>query len=112
VTSDVVDGSRRNDATPSRVAIGTVLLLGVLSVVLWAASYSWLVGLTPPTEWISRTASPWLVAEVAAVVVGVPAVVGGLVLAGRRGNGGRRTAVWAVALAGFATTASAVSLAL
>lgn len=45
-----------------------VLALAVLSVAFWAASYSWLAGLTPPTRWLSATASPWLVMEIAAVV--------------------------------------------
>jgi hypothetical protein len=36
----------------------------------------WLVGVTPPLEWISPGRSPWLIAEVAAAVVGtvVPAL--------------------------------------
>jgi hypothetical protein len=83
-----------------------VLGLAVLSVAFWAASYSWLLGLTPPTGWLSA-ASPWLVMEVAAVVTGALALVAGVLLA--RIAGCRRagaTAAWLGGVALLATTAS------
>jgi hypothetical protein len=88
------------------------MALGVLSVVLWLASYSWILGLTPPTQWISSTASPWWVAEVAAVVAGVLSLVAGLVVAMRSAGGARRFALWAAALGGFAATMSLLGLSL
>jgi hypothetical protein len=84
-----------------------VLGVGVLSVVLWLASYSWLLGLTPPLEWISPGSSPWLIAESAAVVVGALAVAGGLLLL----RTSRRVAVWAASLGGGAALLSALSIA-
>ena len=85
------------------------MALGVMSVVLWLASYSWILGLTPPTRWISRTASPWWVAEVAAVGAGVLSLVAGLVVA-TRSPGARRFPLWAAALGGFAAAMSLLSL--
>jgi hypothetical protein len=82
--------------------------LAVVSVVFWAASYSWMLGLTPPTQWLSETTSPWLVMEVAAVVTGAVAVLGGVLLA-RRGRT-RRAGVRAMWLGGFAVVATTVSL--
>jgi hypothetical protein len=84
-----------------------VLGLGVLSVVLWLASYSWLLGLTPPLEWVSPGSSPWFVAEAAAVVVGAVAVVGGLLLL----RTARRAAWWAIALGAVAAGLSLLSIA-
>jgi hypothetical protein len=115
VTRDVADGDTIDGDTidgGARAPIPVTLFLGVLSVVLWAASYSWLAGITPPTQWISRTVSPWFLAEVAATVVGSAALVAGVLLARRSRAGRRRAAIWAAALGGFAATASAVSLAL
>lgn len=86
------------------------MALGVLSVVLWLASYSWILGLTPPTRWISRTASPWWVAEVAAVGAGVLSLVAGLVVAMRSAGPARRFPLWAAALGGFAAAMSLLSL--
>ena len=86
------------------------MALGVLSVVLWLASYSWILGLTPPTRWISDTASPWWVAEVAAVGAGVLSLVAGLTVAMLSAGGARRFPLWAAALGGFAATMSLLSL--
>ena len=47
-----------------------VLGLGGLAAFFWLASYSWIVGLALPTHWIWPDVSPWLIAELAAVVVG------------------------------------------
>ena len=89
-----------------------VLTLGVLSVVLWLTSYSWLLGITPPTQWISRELSPWLLAEFAAVATGAVALVGGLLLA--RGSTGRarRLPITAAVLGGFAMVVTLLSLAM
>ena len=84
-----------------------MLALAVLSDAFWAASYSWLLGLTPPTGWLSA-ASPWLVMEVAAVVTGALALVAGALLARRAG--GRRAGTVAAWLGGFALVATAASL--
>ncbi len=83
--------------------------LAVSSVVYWAASYSWLLGLTPPTRWLSATASPWLVMEIAAVVTGAGAVLGGAVLVRRAGT--RRAGLLSIGLGGFAVLATTASLA-
>jgi len=80
----------------------------LLSVVFWAASYSWVVGLTPPTRWLS-SASPWLVMEIAAVVTGAVTATAGALLARRTGERSRRTgirAAWVGILVVVATTAS------
>jgi hypothetical protein len=81
--------------------------LAVLSLVFWAASYSWLLGLTPPTSWLGA-ASPWLVMEVAAVVTGAPALVAGVLLARRAQT--RRVGLVAAWLGGFALIATMASL--
>jgi hypothetical protein len=85
-----------------------VVCLAVVSVVFWAASYSWLLGLTPPTRWLSSTASPWLVMEIAAVVTGAGAVLGGVLLARRADT--RRSGIRSIWLGGFALLATAASL--
>ncbi|MGY1723202.1 hypothetical protein [Blastococcus sp. SYSU DS0533] len=88
-----------------------VLALAVLGLVSWAASYSWVLGLTPPTRWLSPTASPWWVMEVAALITGLAALVGGVLLARRGSAPSRRTGIRATWLAGFtlvATTAGMV----
>ena len=89
-----------------------VLALGLLSILLWLASYSWILGVTPPTQGISDTASPWWIAELAAVPAGALAVVGGLVVAGRSPRGARRVPLWGAALGGFAAALSLWSLSL
>lgn len=85
-----------------------MLGLAVVSVVFWAASYSWLLGLTPPTRWLSATASPWLVMEISAVVTGAVAVLGGVLLARRADS--RRAAIRGIWLGGFAFLATTASL--
>ncbi len=88
-----------------------VLGLSVLSVLLWLASYSWLIGLTPPLHWLSPGSSPWLIAEVAAAVTGALAVLGGLVLIRSAYPDTRRTAKWAVSLGAVAMVLSVLSVA-
>jgi hypothetical protein len=83
----------------------------VLSVVFWAASYSWMLGWTPPTRWISRSASPWLVMEIAAVATGALALLAGLLLGARAGDDSRRTLFRAAWLGGCALVATSASLA-
>jgi hypothetical protein len=78
----------------------------------WAASYSWVVGLTPSTRWISATGSPWLIMEIAAVGTGALALIAGVLLSRRASNGTRRAAIWASWLGGFALTATGASLAI
>jgi hypothetical protein len=90
----------------SRAAIAA----GFVSVALWLASYSWMLGLTPPTRWISRTASPWWVAEVAAVGAGTLSVVAGVVVATRSTGRDRRLSLWAAALGGGVAALSLLSL--
>ena len=87
-----------------------MLGLALLSGILWAASYSWLVGWTPPTRWISSTSSPWLIMEMAAVVTGGAALVGGVLVARRATDGTRRTGILAAWLGGFALIATTASL--
>jgi hypothetical protein len=84
-----------------------VVGVSVLSIVLWLASYGWLVGFTPPLEWVSPGSSPWLIAESAAVVTGAVAVLGGLLLV----RTCRRPAIWAVSLGAVATVLSLLSIA-
>jgi hypothetical protein len=88
-----------------------VLGLGVLSMLLWLASYSWLVGLTPPLQWLDRGSSPWLIAEAAAAVTGALAVLGGLILVRGAAPGPRGTAVWAASLGAVAMVLSVLSIA-
>ena len=88
-----------------------MLGLAVLSMGFWAASYSWLAGLTPPTRWISATTSPWLVMEIAAVGTGAAALIAAVLLAPRASDGTRRAAIVAACLGGFALTATGLSLA-
>jgi hypothetical protein len=85
--------------------------LGVLSVLLWLASYSWLVGLTPPLQWLSPGSSPWLIAEAAAAVTGALAVLGGLLVIRGPASGARRNAIWAVSLGAVAMVLSVLSIA-
>ncbi len=85
--------------------------LGVLSVLLWLASYSWLVGLTPPLQWLTPGSSPWLIAEAAAAVTGALAVLGGLLVIRGCASGPPRTAIWAVSLGAVAMVLSVLSIA-
>lgn len=87
-----------------------VLGLGCLALLLWLASYSWVVGVAPPTRWVSPEASPWLVVEIAAVAVGAVSLGSGLLLAWRSPAGQRRTPLLAAALGGFAAAATLLSL--
>ena len=90
----------------------SVLALGVLSMVLWLTSYSWLVGFIPPTQWISRSASPWWIAEIAAAGIGTVSLVAGLVLARTPESQDRRIPLVAASLGGFAMVASVLSIAM
>ncbi|MGN6575180.1 MAG: hypothetical protein ACTHKG_05795 [Nocardioides sp.] len=84
--------------------------LGGMAVLLWLASYSWIVGLAPPTRWISADASPWLVAETAAAVLGLGALGTGSLVAWRSPAGTRRAPLVAAASGGFAMTLSVLSI--
>ena len=92
----------------SRAATG----LALTGLVCWLASYSWLVGLEPPTRWLFPARSPWWVAEVAAVPTGAAALVLGL-LAARDGRGAerRRARTAAFVVGGTAAALSALSIA-
>ena len=81
------------------------------SVVFWAAPYSWLIGYTPPVRWISGTASPWLVMEIAAVVTGAVAAIAGAVLARGSSERTRRTGILSLWLGGLVLVATTASLA-
>lgn len=91
-----------------RASIG----LALAGVVCWLASYSWMVGLEPPTERLFPGRSPWWVAEVAAVPLGAAACVLGL-LAAREAEGPDRRRARTAALVGAAAAAlSALSISL
>ncbi|WP_207454515.1 hypothetical protein [Desertivibrio insolitus] len=99
-------------STGGRTESGTnraVVALGVAAVVSWALSYSWLIGVVVPMPAFEYEVSPWLVVEIAAVVLGVAAVVVALVAAGRGGTS-RRARVWAW-IGGAAALLAGVSLA-
>jgi hypothetical protein len=87
-----------------------VLGLGCLAVFLWLTSYSWVVGLTPPTRWIAPEASPWQVVEVAAVAVGAASLVSGLLLAWRSPAARRRLPLLAAVSGGLVAAATLLSL--
>jgi hypothetical protein len=59
----------------SRAADRAVVVLGVLAVVAWLGSYSWLLGVWIPMDDLEYSTSPWLVSEVVALVAGAAAVV-------------------------------------
>jgi hypothetical protein len=88
------------------------LTLAVLSVMLWLASYSWLLGLTPPTRWLSPGASPWLVVEVAAAGAGALSLVAGLLTSRLSRGEASRSGRLAASLGGFAMGMSLLSVAL
>jgi hypothetical protein len=94
-----------------RVLSHVVVGLAALAMLLWLASYSWIVGLTPPTRWISAEASPWLVAETAAALLGLVALCVGSLVAWRSPSGERRSPLLAAATGGFAMAMSVVSIA-
>lgn len=88
-----------------------VLGLGGLAVFFWLASYSWIVGLALPTHWIWPDVSPWLIAELAAVVVGAVSLCAGLLLAWRSPSEElRRTPLLGAVLGGVAMALSLLSL--
>lgn len=87
------------------------LPLGVLSIMLWLASYSWLLGLTPPTRWLAPDTSPWLVAEIAAAGTGAVSLVAGLLIARSSRGKALRAARLAMASGGFAMAMSLLSIA-
>jgi hypothetical protein len=88
------------------------IALAVAGVVCWLASYSWMVGLEPPTSGLFPGRSAWWVAEVAAVPLGSAALVLGLLAA--RGSQGpaRRRARMAAFAGGAAGGLSALSITL
>jgi len=57
------------------------LAAGIASVALWLASYSWIIGVflaIDESAYESLSFSPWLVAEIGAIVFGIIAVCLGL----------------------------------
>lgn len=86
--------------------------LAVAGVLCWLASYSWVIGLEPPTGGLFPGRSGWWVAEAVAVPLGGAALVLG-VLAARGAEGpARRRARTAAFVGGAAAALSALSLAL
>ena len=86
-------------------------MLGALAVAAWLASYSWLLGAVIPMQGLDFSPSPWLIAEVVAVVVGAAAVV--VALAGSvDGVRVRRRARVGAVMGGVAATLALLSLAL
>lgn len=87
-----------------------VVVLGVLAVVAWLGSYSWLLGAWIPMGDVDFSTSPWLVSEVVALIVGAAAVL--VALAGSvQGATSRRARIWAVS-GGVAAALSGLSLAM
>lgn len=86
-----------------------VVALGLAAVIAWLLSYSWLIGVLVPMPEFEYTVSPWLVVEIAAVVLGIAAVLVALVAAARGGTS-RRARVWAW-IGGAAALLAGVSLA-
>ena len=93
-----------------RLLSWSVLLLGMLSLALWAASFSWMWGVTPPTQWIDADASPWFVAEAAAAVLGATALAAGLVVARSARCRNRSVPLVGLTLGGFAMAMSMASI--
>ena len=93
-----------------RLLRGSALVLGLLGFVLWLASYSWLLGLTPPTRSLFPDSSPWFVAEAAAVPTGALALALGLGTAWRSAAEHRRVPHVGAALGGFAMVMSLLSI--
>jgi hypothetical protein len=88
----------------------TALALGVVAVIAWLMSYSWLLGAVIPVPEIEYAVSPWLVSEIVAVLVGLAAVV--VALVGARGmTGMRRRARVGAVMGGVAATLAMLSLA-
>lgn len=90
----------------------TSIALAVAGVVCWLASYSWMIGLVPPTEALFPGRSPWWVAEVAAVPLGAGALVLGLIAARGAEGPARRRARTAAFAGGAAAALAALSLSL
>ena len=86
------------------------VVLALLSVSCWLASYSWLLGLEPPTRTVLPGVSPWWLAEAAAVPLGAGAVVLGLVGARRASGLERRVSRSAAIVAGAAAVLALLSL--
>lgn len=87
-----------------------VLAVGVAAVIAWMLSYSWLLGAVIPLGDVRFAVSPWLVAEVAPVVLGGAAVTAGLMARVDGGRMGRRARTGAV-LGGVAAGLALLSLA-
>ena len=86
------------------------MVLALLCVVCWLASYSWLLGLEPPTRAVLPEASPWWVAEAVAVPLGVGAVVLGTWGARTASGLERRVSCAAAIVAGVAAALASLSL--
>lgn len=92
------------------------LVLGVTSAAAWLLSYSWLLWAVLPLPWpegteeVSPWLSPWFVAEVAAVVLGLAALAVALASRPAGGRMSRRGRTGAV-LGGAAACLALLSLA-
>jgi hypothetical protein len=87
----------------------TALTLGIVAVVAWLMSYSWLLGAIIPMPDIPFAVSPWLLAELVAVLVGFSAVVVALAGAGGFRGMSRRAGAGAV-MGGLAAALALLSL--
>ena len=87
------------------------LVAGLLSIMLWLGSYSWILfGVLPIEDVPELRFSPWFAAEVAAIAVGLAAVLLGLALL-KNLTVKERPFVWSgIALGAFAATLSSLSL--
>ena len=77
----------------------------------WLLSFSWIVGITPPTRWLSEDASPWWIAELAAAAVGACALVLGVLVLRASRPGSRRLPLIAVILGGSVAVLSILEMA-
>lgn len=93
-----------------RVLGSAVLGTGVLALFLWLCSYSWILGVTPPTPWIDPEVSPWLAAEIGAVVAGGLSLSAGLLLRLVAGARSSRASLYGAAVGGLVMVATLASL--
>ena len=72
------------------------MALAVAALVLWLLSYSWLLGALLPREaQPTFEVSPWLLAELGAIPLGVLAVILAVVAVRVAGDARRHVRVWA-----------------
>jgi hypothetical protein len=90
---------------------GVVVTLGVTAVTAWLLSYSWLLGVVLPMPALDLAVSPWLVAEILAVIAGAGAAAVPLAAGARPAAApmSRRARTWAV-LGGVAGGLALLSL--